>query len=173
LCINCKFTRKNSKYDNHCGRCFVNVFADDPRSVNYRSKSKEHIVRNTLDESFPDLKWTHDKVLWTGSCDCTHRRRLDHQVVIGNTMLVVETDEFAHVGYDEHDEEIRYSDVAMIYTGKFIWCRFNVDSNKEARGSKTDLEHKLRILVETIRESIRRIEAEENSEMCEIIKLFY
>jgi len=173
LCINCKSTIKKTKYGNHCGRCFVNLFPEDPKSISYRNKPKEYIVRRTLDESFPDLKWTHDKVLWTGNCDCTHKRRLDHQVIIGNTMLVVETDEFAHVGYDEHDEEIRYSDVAMIYTGKFIWCRFNVDSNKEARGSKTELEHKLRILVETIRESIRRIEAEENSEMCEIIKLFY
>jgi hypothetical protein len=88
-------------------------------------------------------------------------------------MLVVETDEFAHRGYDEHDEEIRYDDIAMIYAGKFIWCRINPDNNKEARGSKTDLEHKLRILVATIRESIRRIGAEENREMCEIIKLFY
>jgi hypothetical protein len=88
-------------------------------------------------------------------------------------MLVVETDEFAHRGYDEHDEDIRYDDIAMIYAGKFIWCRINPDSNREARGSKTDLEHKLRILVATIRESIRRIEAEENREMCEIIKLFY
>ena len=58
-------------------------------------------------------------------------------------MLVVETDKFAHTGYDKHDEEIRYSDVAMIYSGKFVWLRFNIDNNKEARGSKTDLKHKL------------------------------
>jgi len=58
-------------------------------------------------------------------------------------MLVVETDEFVHTGYDKHDEEIRYSDVAMIYSGKFVWLRFNIDNNKEARGSKTDLKHKL------------------------------
>jgi len=85
----------------------------------------------------------------------------------------VETDEFAHTGYDKDDEDIRYDDVVMIFSGNWIFIRFNVDSNKKARGRKTDLEHKLRILVATIRESIRRIEAEENSEMCEIIKIFY
>jgi len=151
----------------------VNVFPEDPRSISYRSRSKEYIVQQTIDESFPDLKWTHDKVLWTGNCDCTHRRRIDHRITIGNTMLAVETNEFAHTGYDKDDEEIRYSDVVMIFSGNWIFIRFNPDSNKEGRKSKTDFEHKLRILVATIGESIRRIEAEENSEMCWIIKLFY
>jgi hypothetical protein len=33
-------------------------------------------------------------------------------------MLAVETDENAHRGYDEKDEEIRYDDLYMIHSGK-------------------------------------------------------
>jgi len=73
-------------------------------------------------------------------------------------MLAVETDEFAHTEYDKDDEEIRYTDVAMIFSSKWMFIRFNPDSNKEGRTSRTDLEHKLGKLVETIRESIRYIE---------------
>jgi len=82
----------------------VNVFPEDPRSISYHSTSKEHIVRQTIDENFQDLNWIHDKLLWTQNCDCSHRCRLDYQVVIGNTILVVETDDFAHTGYDNDDE---------------------------------------------------------------------
>jgi hypothetical protein len=43
---------------------------------------------------------------------------VDHRKLIGNTMLAVETDENAHRGYDEKDEEIRYDDLYMIHSGK-------------------------------------------------------
>ena len=35
----------------------------------------------------------HDKPIWTESCDCTIRRRIDHRKLIGNTLLVIETDD--------------------------------------------------------------------------------
>jgi len=83
--------------------------------------------------------------------------------------LAIETDEFAHSTYDPLDEQIRYDDLYMIHSGKWIFIRFNPDNNR----CKVDLEDKLDTLVQTIQNSIERIEREENTELLEIVKLFY
>jgi hypothetical protein len=108
--------------------------------------------------------------LYTGNCDCSHRRRIDHRKLIGNTILAIETDEFAHKGYDEKDEEIRYDDLYMIHSGKWIYIRFNPDNT---RTNKTDIEDRIVILIKEIEKQIQRIQNEENMELVEIIKLFY
>jgi hypothetical protein len=95
------------------------------------------------------------------------RRRIDHRKLIGATLLCVETDEFAHRGYDEKDEEIRYDDLYMVHSGKWVFIRFNPD----ARG--VDMEDKLIRLMTEIHTQIERIEREENDGLVEIIKLFY
>jgi hypothetical protein len=90
-------------------------------------------------------------------------------------MLVIETDERLHKGYDKKDEEIRYDDLVMAYTGKWIFIRFNPDSyidNKEKK-KNTKLETRLKVLKDVIDEQIRKIEDEEKIEMIEIIKLYY
>ena len=103
------------------------------------------------------------------NCDCTHRRRIDHRKLIGGTILAIETDEFGHKSYDQHDEEIRYDDLFMIHSGKWIFIRFNPDDNI----SKVDIDDKLDKLIETMNECILRIELEENIEPVKIIKLYY
>jgi len=129
--------------------------------------SKDIRVRNTLKTRIVERCFIHDKALYTGGCDCTHRRRIDHRCLIGNTLLCIETDEFAHRGYDEKDEEIRYDDLYMVFSGKWIFIRFNPD------GKGVDMEDKLDRLVEEVEKQIWRIENEENTELVEIIKLFY
>ena len=124
------------------------------------------MVRNHINENFDGF--VHDKPLYTGNCDCTHRRRIDHRKLIGNTILAIETDEFGHRGYDTKDEEIRYDDLYMIHSGKWIFIRFNPDNNV----SKTDLADKLDKLVETMNKCIIKIEKDENIELVEIIKLY-
>jgi hypothetical protein len=124
------------------------------------------MVRNIINKNFDGF--IHDTRLYTGNCDCTHRRRIDHRKLIGNTILAIETDEFGHRGYDKIDEEIRYDDVYMIHSGKWLFIRFNPDSNV----SKIDIQDKLTKLVETIRECMDRIERKENNELLEIIKLY-
>ena len=88
--------------------------------------------------------------------------------MIGNTILAIETDEFGHRGYDKTDEEIRYDDLYMIHSGKWIFIRFNPDTNV----SKIDIQCKLNALIETIHECISRMEMEENTELLEIVKLY-
>jgi hypothetical protein len=82
--------------------------------------------------------------------------------------LAIETDEFGHRGYDKIDEEIRYDDVYMIHSGKWIFIRFNPDINI----CKSDIEDKLDKLIETMKECIYRIHHEENTHLVEIIKLY-
>ncbi len=153
------------KYDGYCATCFKVLFPDDERSKVIYRHTKEIRVRNEINSNFEGF--IHDRPLYTGNCDCTNRRRIDHRKLIGNTILAIETDEFAHSGYDPLDEEIRYDDLYMIHSGKWIFIRFNPD------GGKVDLEDKLQVLVEVIKQQIRRIENEENEGLLEIIKLYY
>ena len=165
-CITWPDSRGGSdKYDGYCATCFKHLFPADPRSKVVYIHTKEMRVRNTINEHFEGF--IHDKPLYTGECDCTHRRRIDHRKLIGNTLLAVETDEFAHSRYDAKDEEIRYDDLFMIHSGKWIFIRFNPD------GKGVSMTDKLTKLVETMKGQIRRIEHEENTELVEIIKLFY
>jgi hypothetical protein len=155
----------SSKYDGYCATCFKVLFPDDERSKVVYRHTKEIRVRNEINSHFKGF--IHDKPLYTGNCDCTHRRRIDHRKLIGNTILAIETDEFGHSGYDPLDEEIRYDDLYMIHSGKWIFIRFNPD------GGKVDLEDKLEVLIREIEEQIRRIENEENEGLLEIVKLYY
>jgi hypothetical protein len=122
-------------------------------------------VRNTINKHFEGF--IHDKPLYTSHCDCTLRRRIDHYKLIGNTLLCIETDEFAHVGYDQKDEEIRYDDIYMIHGGKMIFIRFNPD------GKGIDIEDKLDALIKEMTTQIERIKDEKNTDLVEIIKMFY
>ncbi len=156
-----------SAYDGYCATCFKQVFPTDPRSKKVYRHTKEVMVRNRINEHFSGF--VHDTPLYTGNCDCTHRRRIDHRKLIGNTILAVETDEFGHRSYDMRDEEIRYDDVYMLHSGKWIFIRFNPDSNI----SKIDIADKLDKLIETMEDCISRIERGENTELVEIIKLYH
>jgi hypothetical protein len=165
-CITWPDSRCGSKgYDGYCATCFKIVFPHDERSKVIYTHTKEIRVRNTINEEFEGF--IHDRPLYTGHCDCTMRRRIDHRKLIGATLLCIETDEFAHVRYDQKDEEIRYDDLFMVHSGKWVFIRFNPD------GKGVDMEDKLARLVEEIYEQIKRIENEENTELLEVVKLFY
>jgi len=167
-CINWIDSRSGtSKYDGYCATCFKRIYPNDVRSNVIYEHTKEVLVRNIINLNFQGF--IHDTPLYTGNCNCTHRRRIDHRKLIGNTILAIETDEFAHRGYNEKDEEIRYDDLYMIHSGKWIFIRFNPDSNI----SKVDIYDKLNKLIETMHECIKRIELNHNSELVEIIKLYY
>jgi hypothetical protein len=154
------------KYDGYCATCFKRIFPDDERSKIIYTHTKEIMVRNAINTNFEGF--VHDRPLYTMNCDCSHRRRIDHRKLIDNTILAVETDEFGHRGYNQHDEEIRYDDLYMIHSGKWIFIRFNPDDNF----SKVDIDDKLDKLIETMNDCILRVEREENTELLEIIKLY-
>ena len=167
-CINWIDSRVgNPKYDGYCATCFKRIFPNDSRSKVIYEKSKEIMVRNKINENFDGF--IHDTLLYTGNCGCNHRRRIDHRKLINNTIIAIETDEFAHRNYNNYDEKIRYNDLYMIHSGKWIYIRFNPDSNRD----NTDIEDKLNILINTIETCINDIKMENNTELIKIIKLFY
>jgi hypothetical protein len=152
-------------YDGYCATCFKQLFPTDERSKVIYTHTKEIRVRNAINDAFEGF--IHDKPLYTGQCNCTHRRRIDHRKLIGATLLCIETDEFGHAGYDPKDEELRYDDLYMIHSGKWIFIRFNPD------GKGVDMVDKLARLMQEIQIQIERIENDENNELLEIIKLYY
>ncbi len=165
-CIEWTDSRVGSKkYDGFCATCFKQRFPDDPRSKVKYAHTKEIRVRQAINEQFEGF--IHDTPLYTGQCDCSMRRRIDHRKLIGSTLLCIETDEFGHRGYDPVDEEIRYHDLYMVHSGKWVFIRFNPD------GKGVDMEDKLDRLIEEIRNQIHRIENEENTDLLEIVELFY
>jgi len=169
----CLGTKGNTKYKGYCANCYQHLFPNDPITIQMRCKTKEIAVRDYINSNFINFK--HDSVLWTGNCDCTHRRRIDHRQLIGNTLLCIETDEDQHKSYNNKDEEIRYDDLYMIHGGKFIFIRFNPDKYKSKKGEtiNTLLFKRLTILGEEIKKQIDRINNDENKELVEIIKLYY
>ena len=155
--------------DWYCARCFKRKFPEDPRSAVIYEHTKEIAVRNAL-VAANFVGFIHDHPLYTANCDCTHRRRVDHRKLIGNTMLAIETDEWGHRNYDEKDEEIRYHDLYMMHSGKWVFIRFNPD----VMGARQEpLADRFERLVAEVAMQTGRIEREENVELLEVVKLYY
>jgi hypothetical protein len=169
----CLGARANKKYKGYCANCYQHLFPLDPLSYQIKCKTKEIAVRDYINENFDGFQ--HDKPIYTGNCDCLHRRRIDHRILIGNTLLCIETDENQHKGYNKPDEEIRYNDLFMIHSGKFVFIRFNPDKYTNIKNKSVNpmLYTRLPILKEEIEKQIERINNEENNELLEIIKLYY
>jgi len=170
----CPFNSKaNRKYKNYCVECFRRNFPLDPLTFQIRCKTKEIAVRDFINANFEGFQ--HDKTLFTGSCDCTMRRRIDHRKLIGNTLLVIETDENQHKSYDKMDEEIRYDDLFMAFSGKWIYIRFNPDKYKDKKGNTKNptIGTRLETLKNEITSQIKHIENNENNELLERIYMYY
>jgi hypothetical protein len=118
-----------------------------------------------LNSNFADF--VHDMPLKTAHCDCSHRRRVDHRRIVGNTLLCIETDEHHHSGYDKDDEQARYHDVMMAWGGKLCFVRFNPDGKGPA------LEERLERLHLEVTRQIGRLERGENSAYLEVWHLYY
>ncbi len=161
-------TLANPKFRGYCGDCFSHLYPDDP--IQPRQKTKELKVRAYLRENYSGF--IHDKTLHTYGCSCPHRRSIDFRKIIGNTMLFIECDETQHRGYT--DEEIRYNDLVMVFGGKWIFIRFNPDNYRiNGELKKTKMETRFNRLKREIDRQISRIENEENTELLEIVKLYF
>lgn len=163
----------NIKYKYYCTFCFQHLFPDDELTKNMKRKTKENYVRDFINSKFNDF--IHDKPMWTGNCDCSHKRRIDHRMLIGNTLLCIETDERQHLKYNKKDEELRYDDLYMIHGGKFVFIRFNPDKFTNSLGTKKNpsMSYRMEILENEIKKQMERINNNENSELLEIVYIFY
>jgi hypothetical protein len=166
-------TRANIKYKNYCTECFRRNFPLDPLTFQIRSKTKEIAIRDFINANFEGFQ--HNKRLQTGHCDCTIRRSIDHRMLIGNTLIAIETDENQHKRYDEMDEETRYDDLYMAHSGKWIYIRFNPDKYINAEGVRKNpmIATRLETLKKEIEKQINRVEHEENTELVERVYMYY
>ena len=166
-------TFANVKYKNYCAECFRRNFPLDPLTFQIRSKTKEIAVRDFINANFEGFQ--HNKRLQTGHCDCTIRRSIDHRMLIGNTLIAIETDENQHKSYDKMDEETRYDDLFMAHSGKWIYIRFNPDKYINANGIRKNpmIATRLEALKTEIEKQLERIEREENVELVERIYMYY
>jgi hypothetical protein len=83
-------------------------------------------------------------------------------------------DENQHSRYDEKDEEIRYDDLFMNFSGKWIFIRFN--PNKYKKGDAVlnpRMEVRTPVLLKEIHKHLERIKNEENIDLIEIHKLYF
>ena len=73
------------------------------------------------------------------------------------------------------DEETRYDDLYMAFSGKWIYIRFNPDKYvaKNGKNKNPMISTRLPVLLDEIKKQIIRIEKEENTELIERIYLYY
>ena len=161
----------NKKYDGYCAKCFKHKFPTDERLKTFRTKEKEDMVHRTLLNNGYE-EFIHDKAMYTEHCACVHRRRIDFRKQIDNTMLCIEVDEKEHSGY--MTEEDRYNDIVFYNTMKYVFIRFNPDKYKVNGKSKNPPYNKRETeLLNEINKQINRIDNGENTELVEIIKMYY
>ena len=169
-------TRGSKRYNGYCKHCFTHLFPADPISVATPNKSKEMQVVSQITSVYDGF--IHNRAMYTtlgkiGCCDS--KRRMDLWKIIGSTILAVEIDENQHKSYCPQDEEARYNELFMGFSGKYVFVRFNPDSYKDAEGNKqcVALDFRIEALKSEITRQIERIEEGKNEDPVEIIHMFY
>ena len=168
-------TRGNRKLNGYCSHCFVNLFPEDPRAQTVRKKSKELQVMTHIFSKYGGFK--NDKPFYVdleGGC-CATKRRIDLRKLIGNTMLCIEVDENQHKTYIKENENNRYDDLFMDFSGKYIFIRYNPDKFIDKYGvSKNPMfDTRMEVLEKSIDRHLERIQNELNKDLVEIHHLFY
>ena len=162
----------NFKYKGYCSFCYGHLFPNDPLTFQIRYKTKEIAIRDYINKNFEGF--ICDRMLETNHCDCTVRRRPDLRKLINETMLCIEIDENQHKSYSEMDEETRYNDLYMAYSGKWIYIRINPDKYKKNNKSfNPTIATRLEKLKQEVEKQIERIDNNENDELIERIYLYY
>ena len=109
-----------------------------------------------------------------GGC-CGSKRRIDLRKLINNTMLCIEIDENQHKYYIKSDENNRYDDLFMDFSGKYIFIRYNPDKfiDKYNKCKNPFFDNRMEVLSMLIDKHCQRIKNEENDDLVEIHHLFY
>ena len=162
-----KLEKKDISYSDQSLNLRMSVVSNEYNSYWAR---KETMVQHAIDANFKGF--IHNKVI---SNSQGHLKRVDHLKLINGTYLAIETDENSHDAYDKQDDCNRTNEFHTIHGKRWIWIRFNPDSNREENGNKTSIEHKIRVLVAAISTQEQRIKNFQNntSEMAEYEFLFY
>lgn len=172
--------RGNPKYDGHCVHCFANLFPGDPRVAQIRTKSKEIKWVNAIMESpeIPDFDWIWDKPIYVdfhGGC-CDTKRRIDLRTMVDATILAIEIDEFEHKRYPANDEEARYNNLFLDFSGRYVFLRINPDEFVEsASGNIVDppFEERLAAVCKKINDIVLKIKRGDGDDLVTVHHMFY
>lgn len=163
----------NRKYKGYCTFCFSHLFPNDPLTSQIQQKTKELVVRDFINQHYDGF--IHDKPIYLGDgCNCTNRRRIDLRKIVGNTMIAIECDEEQHKRYDKKDEEARYNDMYMVFSGKWHYIRYNPDAYKDKKGHRRNppTATRLNALKKVIDDVISTIEKEDHDDK-ELVSIQY
>lgn len=131
-------TRANSKYENYCMFCYMNIFPDKPISFNY--KTREKTVVSEIIEAFPQMTWYSDKLIQDG---CS-RKRPDLLLDLGYQVIIIEIDENQHNVYDCSCENKRLMELSQdVCHIPIVFIRFNPDAYIDSKGSRIKTPWKL------------------------------
>ena len=123
LCLtpNCDVQVSN-KYKGYCFNCYRYLFPNEPIIKNY--KTKESSVISFINESFPSIDITCDKIIQDG---CS-KRRPDILIDLGYQILIVEVDENQHNSYDCICDNKRLMEISKDLDYRpIVFIRFNPD----------------------------------------------
>ena len=128
-CIECNIVIANPKYKNHCTRCFIYKFPDEPVSHNYKIKEKH--VTDFIKDSFKDINCVFDKQI-QGGCS---KKRPDIFIDLFTHSIIIEVDEDQHIDYSCENKRIMelFIDLA---NRPIVIIRFNPDSYLDENNKK-------------------------------------
>lgn len=87
-------------------------------------------------------------------------------------MLCIEIDETQHKYYNKQDENDRYDNLFMDFSGKYIFIRYNPDKYKlNGINKNPKFETRMQVLLKEIQKQENRIQQNENKQLVEIVKL--
>ena len=177
-------TSANPKYDKYCAYCYFNLFPDNSKCRNY--KTKEKYIVDAILETFPNFSWTTDKKVQDG---CS-KRRPDMFLDMGFQVIIVEIDENQHATYDTTCENKRLMELSQdVGHTPIVFIRFNPDDyveNDEKIKSCWKANEQSGILeinpkkkkeweerIKTLNKAIKYWTKNETTKTVEVVKLFY
>ena len=122
-CINdlCMTMVTVKKYEGYCYDCFLQLYPNQPITINYRTKQR--IIEKFITENFSD-DWVIDQRIAGGRS----RRKPDIYLEQENKMLIIEIDEEQHRRYSEEEENLRLMQIIEDVRQKpIVIIRFNPD----------------------------------------------
>ena len=123
-CIECSITRvSNEKYRNHCLRCFIYKFPEEPITRQY--KIKENHIIDFIKENFKNEQVFFDKTI--GGCS---KRRPDAFIDKLTHVIIIECDENQHCGkeYTNCDTKRTMELFQDFNSRPMVFIRFNPDA---------------------------------------------
>jgi len=146
-----------------CSTCFAYQFPNSDEIPYLHQHVYELIVRDALQRWYPTIDFMHNNPIDVApGCSCPNRRRVDFHLLIKGTILAIEVDEYGHANYNREDEEIRYDDLFMQYSGNWVFIRYNPHGKGSIDQLKDQIDHQMARIEHD--ESMR----DENSELVEI-----